>query len=74
VIAGVPEDRLGVRESIIGRMRRAGGWATVSRGVAGVGTEVQLHQQHAHAGPENVPSENVPTENLPTENSEGEES
>jgi signal transduction histidine kinase len=48
-IEGVPEDRLGVRESIIGRMRRAGGWATVGRGVAGVGTQVQLHQEHAHA-------------------------
>jgi signal transduction histidine kinase len=48
-IEGVPEDRLGVRESIIGRMRRAGGWATVGRGIAGLGTQVQLHQEHAHA-------------------------
>ncbi|WP_022882190.1 ATP-binding protein [Gryllotalpicola ginsengisoli] len=41
--ARVPEDRLGVRESIIGRMRRAGGSATVRRGAGGVGTEVHLH-------------------------------
>ncbi len=37
----VPADRLGVRESIIGRMRRAGGTATLRRG-AGGGTEVHL--------------------------------
>ena len=29
-VASLPEGRLGVRESIIGRMRRAGGQATVS--------------------------------------------
>ena len=40
---GVPEDRLGVRESILGRMRRAGGSATVAPGSGGVGTEVHLH-------------------------------
>ena len=37
----VPEDRLGVRESIIGRMRRAGGSASVRRPADG-GTEVAL--------------------------------
>ncbi len=37
----VPADRLGVRESIIGRMRRAGGTATLRCG-AGGGTEVHL--------------------------------
>jgi signal transduction histidine kinase len=41
-LAQVPEDRLGVRESIIGRMRRAGGSATVRRAPGG-GTEVALH-------------------------------
>jgi signal transduction histidine kinase len=41
-IERVPEDRLGVRESILGRMRRAGGTATVGPG-AGAGTEVHLH-------------------------------
>jgi len=39
----LPADRLGVRESIIGRMQRAGGTATVQRGAGGVGTEVHLH-------------------------------
>lgn len=37
----VPRDRLGVRESIIGRLRRAGGTATV-RPAPGGGTEVAL--------------------------------
>ena len=37
----VPSDRLGVRESIIGRMRRAGGTGTVRSG-DGNGTEVHL--------------------------------
>jgi signal transduction histidine kinase/phage shock protein PspC (stress-responsive transcriptional regulator) len=37
----VPEDRLGVRESIIGRMQRAGGRADVHRAPGG-GTEVAL--------------------------------
>lgn len=40
-LADVPPDRLGVRESIIGRMQRHGGRATVRR-VAGRGTEVAL--------------------------------
>lgn len=38
----VPADRLGVRESIVGRMRRAGGSATVRPGAGGIGTEVHL--------------------------------
>jgi signal transduction histidine kinase len=42
VLADVPGDRLGVRESIIGRMRRAGGSGEVRPGVGGVGTEVRL--------------------------------
>jgi signal transduction histidine kinase len=36
------DDRLGIRESIIGRMTRAGGTATVGPGAGGVGTEVHL--------------------------------
>jgi signal transduction histidine kinase len=40
-LAALPADRLGIRESIIGRMTRAGGTATVGRG-AGGGTEVHL--------------------------------
>ncbi len=41
-LADVPGDRLGVRESIIGRMRRAGGSGVVRPGAGGVGTEVRL--------------------------------
>lgn len=37
----VPADRLGVRESIIGRLRRIGGTATIRSGATG--TEVHLH-------------------------------
>ena len=43
VLADVPGDRLGVRESIIGRLRRAGGTATVKPGAGGAGTDVHLH-------------------------------
>ncbi|WP_428834408.1 PspC domain-containing protein [Parafrigoribacterium mesophilum] len=39
----LPADRLGIRESIIGRMSRAGGSGTVAPGAGGVGTEVHLH-------------------------------
>lgn len=39
----LPSDRLGIRESIIGRMTRAGGSATVRPGTGGSGTEVHLH-------------------------------
>lgn len=39
-LAAVPDGRLGVRESIIGRMQRAGGAATVRSGEAG--TEITL--------------------------------
>ncbi|WP_175410777.1 ATP-binding protein [Streptomyces sp. TRM64462] len=40
----VPADRMGVRESIIGRMRRHGGTARV-RSVPGDGTEVELEME-----------------------------
>ena len=43
----LPADRLGIRESIIGRMTRAGGTATVRPG-AGSGTEVHLHLEVPH--------------------------
>jgi signal transduction histidine kinase len=43
----VPEDRLGVRESIMGRMRRAGGTARLRPGAGGTGTEVQLHLERS---------------------------
>jgi signal transduction histidine kinase len=42
-LAALPVDRLGIRESIVGRMARAGGAATVRPGVGGLGTEVHLH-------------------------------
>ncbi|WP_241979788.1 ATP-binding protein [Cryobacterium glaciale] len=38
----IPEDRLGVRESILGRMHRAGGSASVRPGPGGAGTEILL--------------------------------
>ncbi|MGO4689868.1 ATP-binding protein [Glaciibacter sp. 2TAF33] len=38
----IPEDRLGVRESIFGRMRRVGGTAEVRPGPGGSGTEILL--------------------------------
>jgi signal transduction histidine kinase len=41
ILAGVPADRLGVRESIVGRMERNGGRAVV-RTAPGEGTEVRL--------------------------------
>ena len=40
-----PEDRLGVRRSIIDRMERHGGRAEV-RSAPGEGTEVRLHLDH----------------------------
>jgi len=42
-LSSLPADRLGIRESIIGRMSRAGGAATVRPGTGGSGTEVHLH-------------------------------
>jgi signal transduction histidine kinase len=42
-LSSLPADRLGIRESIIGRMSRAGGTATVRAGTGGSGTEVHLH-------------------------------
>jgi signal transduction histidine kinase len=42
-IDALPADRLGVRESIVGRMTRVGGTATVRPGVGGTGTEIHLH-------------------------------
>ncbi|MFE4450473.1 PspC domain-containing protein [Streptomyces sp. NPDC056796] len=42
----VPDDRMGVRESIIGRMQRNGGTARL-RAVPGGGTEVELEMERA---------------------------
>ena len=44
----VPKDRLGVRESIVGRMKRHGGTAVISSGPSG--TEVRLSLPAAAAG------------------------
>ncbi len=40
-LASIPPDRLGIRESVIGRMERAGGTAAIDTGPEG--TEVRLH-------------------------------
>jgi signal transduction histidine kinase/phage shock protein PspC (stress-responsive transcriptional regulator) len=42
----VPQDRMGVRESIVGRMERNGGTARI-RSTAGEGTEVELEMERA---------------------------
>lgn len=42
-VATLPGDRLGVKESIVGRMARAGGSSKVGPGLGGIGTEIQLH-------------------------------
>ena len=47
-LEALPADRIGVRESIIGRMIRAGGTAMVSRATDGVGTEVHLRLENGH--------------------------
>ncbi|WP_425280705.1 sensor histidine kinase [Leucobacter insecticola] len=39
---GLPEGRMGVRESILGRMERAGGSAKIVPGPGGSGTAVRL--------------------------------
>ena len=44
-LAALPADRLGIRESIIGRMTRAGGTGTVR--ATETGTEVHLHLEAA---------------------------
>ena len=56
-LADVPRDRLGVRESIIGRMRRAGGSARpCAPASAGSGTEVHLHLAREEARVPIVPA------------------
>ncbi|TFD87376.1 ATP-binding protein [Cryobacterium lactosi] len=41
-IGDIPADRMGVRESILARMQRAGGTASVRPGPGGTGTEIRL--------------------------------
>lgn len=58
----VPQDRLGVRESIIGRMQRIGGEASIRSGPGGRGTEVRLvlpvsiHEVPAAPAPDDAPT------------------
>ena len=55
--AAVPQDRLGVRESIVGRMKRHGGTAVIDSGPSG--TEVRLSLPAA-AGPDERNGEGKP--------------
>lgn len=57
----VPHDRLGVRESVVGRMRRAGGSATLRRPAAG-GTEVVLELPVLTPGAPPAPLQHDPEE------------
>jgi signal transduction histidine kinase len=56
----VPDDRHGVRDSIVDRMRRHGGRAEV-RSAPGEGTEVRLHLPRPGARPESRPDEKEST-------------
>ncbi|PIJ05854.1 hypothetical protein BMH30_14495, partial [Leucobacter sp. OLES1] len=47
--AELPEGRMGVRESILGRMERAGGTARIVPGPGGAGTAVRLAMPMAAA-------------------------
>lgn len=60
----IPEDRLGVRESILGRMRRAGGSAAVRPGPGGTGTEILLTLPAMPAGPTGFHDEQHPETSL----------
>jgi signal transduction histidine kinase/phage shock protein PspC (stress-responsive transcriptional regulator) len=51
----VPEDRLGVRNSIVDRMKRHGGTAVI-RTAPGQGTEVRLSMTHPTTGPTSGPT------------------
>lgn len=46
----IPQDRLGIRESVIGRMERAGGTATISTGEGGTEVRLQLPVPEHAAG------------------------
>jgi signal transduction histidine kinase/phage shock protein PspC (stress-responsive transcriptional regulator) len=50
-LAAVPEDRFGVRRSVLDRMERHGGTAEV-RSAPGEGTEVRLHLPRSHSSQE----------------------
>ncbi|RNE56642.1 ATP-binding protein [Cryobacterium tepidiphilum] len=52
----VPGDRMGVRESVLGRMRRAGGSATVRPGPGGAGIEIVLRLPAPAPAPPSAPA------------------
>lgn len=72
-VSAVAADRLGVRESIIGRMRRAGGSAAVVPGAGGTGTEVRLRFNGRAAGAAGTSAAAVPAldEQARIDNSKG---
>lgn len=49
---GLPDGRMGVRESIVGRMERAGGVARIVPGPGGAGTSVRLSMPLPHSDAE----------------------
>jgi signal transduction histidine kinase/phage shock protein PspC (stress-responsive transcriptional regulator) len=68
----IPADRLGVRESIVGRMRRIGGSADIQPGPGGSGTEIRLalpvaETSGAGTGSDNGPSSGNATRVAPAE-------
>ena len=68
----IPTDRLGVRESILGRMYRAGGSAAVRPGPGGAGTEILLTlpaATHTFPGSGAPPATNPATDERHTETS-----
>ncbi len=67
-LEGIAEDRMGVRESIIGRMDRAGGSARIRSTERG--TEVQLFLPHdAHAASHNRPGDEGASSSRSTQSS-----
>ena len=50
-VDALPEGRMGVRESILGRMARAGGTARIVPGPGGRGTSVRLSMPRMEEGP-----------------------
>jgi signal transduction histidine kinase len=48
-ITQLPDGRMGVRESILGRMERAGGSARIVAGPGGTGTSVRLSMPRGEA-------------------------
>ncbi|ROS74858.1 phage shock protein C (PspC) family protein [Curtobacterium sp. PhB130] len=61
----IPEGRYGVRESIIGRMRRLGGTATIGPGPGRTGAEVRLTLPLPHGDVRAHPAEDRATKETP---------